>query len=388
MADNAITVQTDLDTVTTLGDYYKAATTFYVTNGPTGIDSNPLSTFRLTVLKGPGANDIIQEITASDGKSYKRGYDGSNWSTWIEFSSAATVAGIDTRLTTAETDIDNLEASRLKTYASDSSAWDTAPTANSTKPVTSGGVKTETDKKLPTYANDSTVWDTTPTASSNKPVTSGGVKTELDKKLPTYANDSTAWDTAPTASSNKPVTSGGVKTQIDSINGNKANQAVIATRQANLTAVKRYEIGEQFIYNNTLYKATAVIANNGTITIGGNATTADNVTSQISKSWQTVVTTSNQYIAGGEIWYSKMGSVVVVHGAIILSKIIPISAVIATGFPKPYRNANIPVFVMSINPYNHIASIDANGNLTNTNLVDWGGANEMWWNIFATYVCQ
>lgn len=250
IADNAITVQTDLDTITTLGDYYKAATTFYVTNAPTGIDSNPLSTFRLTVLKGAGSSDILQSIVSSDGKTYKRGYDGSTWSTWVEYALASTTSGLDTRLTTAETDIDNLETSRLKTYTA-----------------------------------DSTVWDTAPTASSTNPVTSGGIKTELDKKLPTYANGSGSWDTTPTASSTKPVTSGGVKTQIDSINNNKANQSVIATRQANLTASRRYEIGDEFIYNNTLYKATAVIANGAAINIGssGNATTADNVTTQISK---------------------------------------------------------------------------------------------------------
>lgn len=301
IADNAITVQTDLDTVTTLGDYYKAATTFYVTNAPTGIDSNPLSTFRLTVLKGAGSSDILQSIVSSDGKTYKRGYDGSTWGNWIEFASAATVSGINTRLTTAETDIDNLEASRLKTYTADSTAWDTAPTANSTKPVTSGGAKTEIDKKLSTYANDSTVWDTTPTASSTNPVTSGGVKTELDKKLPTYANGSGSWDTTPTASSTKPVTSGGVKTQIDSINNNKANQSVIATRQANLTASRRYEIGDEFIYNNTLYKATAVIANGAAINIGssGNATTADNITTQIGNLFKVVANDKTQTLDYG-----------------------------------------------------------------------------------------
>jgi len=286
IADNAITVQTDLDTVTTLGDYYKAATTFYVTNAPTGIDSNPLSTFRLTVLKGAGSSDILQSIVSSDGKTYKRGYDGSTWGTWVEYALSSTVSGLNTRLTTAETDIDNLETSRLKTYTADSTAWDTAPTSASTKPVTSGGIKTEIDKKLPTYANDSTAWDTAPTASSTNPVTSDGIKTELDKKLPTYANGSGSWDTTPTASSTKPVTSGGVKTQIDTINGNKANQTVIATRQANLSATRRYEFGDQFIYNNTLYKvtATAGINQGGTINIGsgGNATTADNVTTQIS----------------------------------------------------------------------------------------------------------
>ena len=51
-ADKEISTQTDLNTVTTYGNYYKSSTSFYVTNAPTGIDSNPLSIFRLTVVKG------------------------------------------------------------------------------------------------------------------------------------------------------------------------------------------------------------------------------------------------------------------------------------------------------------------------------------------------
>lgn len=69
---------------------------------------------------------------------------------------------------------------------------------------------------------------------------------------------------------------------INTINSNKLNQTVIATRQANLTASKAYAIGDQFVYNNTLYRVTAAIASGETITIGGNATAADNITSQIS----------------------------------------------------------------------------------------------------------
>lgn len=246
-----IDTQTDLNDVTAIGNYFKSSTSIYVTNAPTGIDSETSAIFRLNVENGSDSTDkYIQTIIKNDGTTYKRGYDGTNWSSWIEFASSATVSGINTRLTTAEADIDNLESSRLKTYASDATAWDTAPTASSTKPVTSGGLKTE-----------------------------------LDKKLPTYDSGTSSWDTTPTASSTKPVTSGGIKTQIDTINGNKANQTVIATRQANLVASRRYEIGDQFIYNNTLYKATQVIAANTNINTGsgGNATTADNISSQISK---------------------------------------------------------------------------------------------------------
>lgn len=111
---------------------------------------------------------------------------------------------------------------------------------------------------------------------------------------------------------------------INTINSNKLNQTVIATRQANLTASKAYAIGDQFIYNNILYRATAAIAKNAAITIGGNATAADTISAQIGNcitmgtkgnpidlSLNTVVTTSSEgyiYIAGG----SATGSAVVV----------------------------------------------------------------------------
>lgn len=142
----AISSQTDLNDVTTIGNYYKSSTSIYVTNAPTGIDSETSAIFRLNVENGSDSTDkYIQTIIKNDGTTYKRGYDGTNWSSWIEFASSATVSGINTRLTTAETDIDNLESSRLKTYTSDATAWDTEPTASSTKPVTSGGVKTQLD---------------------------------------------------------------------------------------------------------------------------------------------------------------------------------------------------------------------------------------------------
>lgn len=85
---------------------------------------------------------------------------------------------------------------------------------------------------------------------------------------------------------------------INTINGNKLNQTVIATRQANLTASKAYVVGEQFIYNNTLYEVTAAISKNAAITIGGNCKVADNITSQISKlnkSFKPVQTVSFPY---------------------------------------------------------------------------------------------
>ena len=55
--------------------------------------------------------------------------------------------------------------------------FDSAPTANSENPVTSGGIKTALDGKQATLT-----FDSAPTANSTNPVTSGGVKTALDGK--------------------------------------------------------------------------------------------------------------------------------------------------------------------------------------------------------------
>ena len=41
-----------------------------------------------------------------------------------------------------KSETDALLAGKLPTYTADSTAWDTTPTANSTKPVTSGGIYT------------------------------------------------------------------------------------------------------------------------------------------------------------------------------------------------------------------------------------------------------
>lgn len=58
-------------------------------------------------------------------------------------------------------------------------------------------------------------------------------------------------------------------------------QQSIATIQTTFTASKNYAVGEQFVYNGLLYKATTTIAQGGTITIGSNCALADNVTEQI-----------------------------------------------------------------------------------------------------------
>lgn len=56
---------------------------------------------------------------------------------------------------------------------------------------------------------------------------------------------------------------------------------IIAHRQETLTADKAYSVGDEFIYEGKLYRATAAIANGGAITIGTNCTLAGSMTVQL-----------------------------------------------------------------------------------------------------------
>ena len=117
---------------------------------------------------------------------------------------------------------------------------------------------------------------------------------------------------------------------INTINGNKLNQTVIATRQANLTASKAYVVGEQFIYNNTLYEVTAAISKNAAITIGGNCKAANNITTQISNlsKIETITATGVQYAF-------RMGRIVSFTFEITLTNAIG-GTVLVSGLPRPY----------------------------------------------------
>lgn len=117
---------------------------------------------------------------------------------------------------------------------------------------------------------------------------------------------------------------------INTINSNKLNQTVIATRQANLTASKAYAIGEQFIYNNILYRATAAIASGGTITIGGNATAADNITTQISN----FATLESITTAAGVQYAFRMGAIGYFTFEVVLTNATN-GTVICSGLPRP-----------------------------------------------------
>lgn len=79
---NQIQSSTDLNTMTTVGNYYKEATTFAVTNAPAGLTTNSAQ-FRLTVEKSLAhAGDTRQVITDMNDVMYIRSFNGAVWSAW------------------------------------------------------------------------------------------------------------------------------------------------------------------------------------------------------------------------------------------------------------------------------------------------------------------
>lgn len=80
--ENEIQGATDLNTLTTVGNYYKEGTTFAVTNAPSGLTTNAAQ-FRLTVEKSLAhAGDTRQVITDLNDIMYVRSYSGGSWSAW------------------------------------------------------------------------------------------------------------------------------------------------------------------------------------------------------------------------------------------------------------------------------------------------------------------
>jgi hypothetical protein len=73
----------------------------------------------------------------------------------------------------------------------------------------------------------------------------------------------------------------GHTSQIQTLENTKAEQSLLAPIQTTLVASKAYVIGEQFVYQGLLYKATAAITQGGTITINGNCELSYDVTDQI-----------------------------------------------------------------------------------------------------------
>lgn len=78
------------------------------------------------------------------------------------------------------------------------------------------------------------------------------------------------------------LTADDVQEAIDEVVSEKADKTNIAPVESSSTASQAYSVGQQFYYNGNLYKATAAIAQNDTITVGTNCALADDITTQLS----------------------------------------------------------------------------------------------------------
>ena len=110
----------------------------------------------------------------------------------------------------------------------------------------------------------------------------------------TYSSMTASEATEGTGTGTRVITPAILKSAIQT---HSSSSDMIATIQTSLTASRAYAIGQQFIYNGGLYKATAAISSGGTITIGssGNAIAADNIADQIYSNMPTYSGASNSY---------------------------------------------------------------------------------------------
>ena len=198
-------------------------------------------------LPQTGENDIIYLVPNGDDTF-------TEW-VWLEDEERFEKLGYDVDLSDyyTKTQVDTALANKQNTLT-----FDSAPTHNSTNPVTSGGVYTALQNVQPDLSNyydkdeiddahltisaalnelhdekqDLLNFDNSPTQNSTNPVTSGGVydalqnvqpdlsnyytKTQVDTALTAKQNTLT-FDNTPTENSTNPVTSGGIYTALQNV---------------------------------------------------------------------------------------------------------------------------------------------------------------------------
>ena len=130
--------------------------------------------------------------------------------------------------------------------------FDDAPTAGSSNPVKSGGVKTALDAKLDSedYTQFTGATDSTAGSAGIVPAPAAGAER--------YLSSTGAWvtpDTTPTQGSDKPITSDAVKTAIDNVEidvdstmsdsstNPVQNKVINTTLKAGTQATKMYHVG-------------------------------------------------------------------------------------------------------------------------------------------------
>lgn len=146
-------------------------------------------------------------------------------------------------------------------------------------------------------------------------------------------------------------------TNITNLQNNKAEQTSIAPVQTTLVASQPYPKGSQFYYNNILYEATADIASGGTITIDGNATTADDIVSQISKSYQLDNTRNDisQYVYPNKYQTPSDGYARLICSVAGTARIV-LDDTVMTNYVNAPVNTNLAIFVRKGVPISWVGS--------------------------------
>lgn len=191
----------------------------------------------------------------------------------------------------------------------------------------------------------------------------------------TNYQDGALYDPVPVKASHNIVESGGVYNAIANSNN------VVAPVELTLTSTRAYAVGDQFVYDGLLYKATAAIGEGGAITIGTNCELADCVTKQIST--VEVDSVSTQY---GSFQVRKCGKIISIYG--YLSGMPTTNTTISLSLGTKYRSATsyaIAPLLASGSPYAPSGSVWLYSNGT---LGVYKPASQTSGHIFLTYVCN
>ena len=143
-----IAAQTDLHSLA-IGEYYKKQSTFYITNGPTGIDQDPTAIFRLTVEAAldnasQASSPLLLTLRTPDGKIYTQGFDGTIWGSWKQIADKSSLDAIEARVDAVEDSVADVETSSTasKAYAIGESFYYNDVLYKATAAITQGGTIT------------------------------------------------------------------------------------------------------------------------------------------------------------------------------------------------------------------------------------------------------
>lgn len=178
----------------------------------TVFDGSVLPTGPNLLTLGTDENAEVVYYTSVAGNTVSglvRGYSGTTASVWDEGTQVSreftsydhdtfitNINALNSDLISAQT----LISGKQDTYSTDATKWDTTPTASSTKPVTSGGIKTYTDQKILYFYQQSTSTTSAATSEfcnvSDSRINANTVVLNCEFTVPSAITSGVSWTTA------------------------------------------------------------------------------------------------------------------------------------------------------------------------------------------------